>query len=120
MARSSAKPGSEMSRNTANAREAEGASCCGFCCRPKIRPSVLADFSGEYTHRVLCLPKRHAISMASIILLNGATALPMLVAFALGFQSTEPKLVAAMLVRRWRPGRVAQLVESPISTGLSE
>jgi hypothetical protein len=36
--------------------------------------------------------------MASIVLLNGAAALLMLAAFALGFQSTEPKLAAAMLV----------------------
>ncbi|MGC2409045.1 MAG: hypothetical protein WA441_03335 [Methyloceanibacter sp.] len=73
-------------------------------------PSVRADFSGEYTHRALCLPKRHAISMASIVLLNGAAALLMLAAFALGFQSTEPKLAAAMLV--FGGGAMAGLLSS--------
>jgi hypothetical protein len=36
--------------------------------------------------------------LAFLVLLNGAAALLMLSAFAFGLQSTEPKLVAAMLV----------------------
>lgn len=37
-------------------------------------------------------------ALAFLVLLNGAAALLMLAAFAFGLQSTEPKLVAAMLV----------------------
>lgn len=37
-------------------------------------------------------------ALAFLVMLNGASALIMLAAFAFGLQSTEPKLVAAMLV----------------------
>jgi hypothetical protein len=52
-------------------------------------------------------------ALGYLVLLNGAAALLMLSAFALGFQDTEPKLVAAMLV--FGAGAMAGLVSSLIA-----
>lgn len=49
-------------------------------------------------------------AIAYLTLLNGAAALLMLAAFALGLQSTEPKLVSAMLV--FGSGAMAALISS--------
>ncbi len=51
-----------------------------------------------------------ASALSYIVLLNGAAALLMLSAFAFGLQSTEPKLVAAMLV--FGSGTIAGLLSS--------
>ena len=54
-----------------------------------------------------------ARALAYIVLLNGAASLVMLSAFAFGLQSTEPKLVAAMLV--FGGGALAGLLSSFIT-----
>jgi len=52
-------------------------------------------------------------ALGYLVLLNGGAALLMLAAFALGFQDTEPKLVAAMLV--FGSGAMAGLLSSLIA-----
>lgn len=52
-------------------------------------------------------------ALGYLVLLNGAAALLLLAAFALGFQDTEPKLVAAMLV--FGSGAMAGLLSSLIA-----
>jgi hypothetical protein len=56
---------------------------------------------------------RFGRALGYLVLLNGAAALLMLAAFALGFQDTEPKLVAAMLV--FGSGAMAGLLSSLIA-----
>lgn len=71
--------------------------------REKFPPQDTAPFDGQHYSYA-------ARALSYIVLLNGAAALLMLSAFAFGLQSTEPKLVAAMLV--FGSGALAGLLSS--------
>jgi hypothetical protein len=66
----------------------------------RIDPSLIERQQDRYAGRAL----------GYLILLNGTAAILMMAAFALNFQSTEPKLVSAMLV--FGSGALAALLRS--------